>query len=124
MEKKSEFIHAMKIAQSVTNMTCIADKHLIPKQLKKTTKYTNKDRNNVHFLYSNGMSIHGISREIPMSRRMVQFILFPERAELAKKNFASRQKDGRYKYTTAEQTKKVRECRQRKMQILDKLIIK
>ena len=105
-------------------MTCLADKYLIPKELKKTTRYTNEQRANVKILYEKGNSIRSISREIPMSRRMVQFILFPERALLAKTNFAIRQKEGRYKYPTHIQSKLVQQVRSRKRQMLDKLIKK
>lgn len=105
-------------------MTCIPDRYLIPKQLKLTTKYTDDDRSYVYSLYETGMGIREISRTIPMSRRMVQFILFPERALLAKKNFAIRQKEGRYRYPTPLQSKMVRECRHRKQAILPTLIKK
>jgi hypothetical protein len=105
-------------------MTCLADKYLIPKELKKTTHYNDDQRANVKILYEKGNSIRSISREIPMSRRMVQFILFPERALLAKTNFAKRQKEGRYRYPTPIQTKLVQQVRSRKRKMLDKLIKK
>ena len=103
---------------------CLADKYLIPKELKKTTHYNDDQRANVKILYEKGNSIRSISREIPMSRRMVQFILFPERALLAKKNFAIRQKEGRYRYPTPIQTKLVQQVRSRKRQMLEQLIKK
>lgn len=103
---------------------CLADKYLIPKELKKTTRYNDDQRANVKSLYQEGLSIRSISREIPMSRRMVQFILFPERALLAKHNFAIRQKEGRYRYSTKIQSKLVQQVRSRKRQMLDKLIKK
>jgi len=103
---------------------CVPDRYLIPKELKKTTRYTDEQRANVKILYEKGNSIRSISREIPMSRRMVQFILFPERALLAKKNFAIRQKDGRYRYETKKQSNLVQQVRSRKRQMLDKLIKK
>lgn len=103
-------------------MTTTVDKFLIPKELKKTTKYTHKDHKNVEYLYDNGMAIRAIAREIPMSRRMVQFILFPDRLALAKKNFAKRQKDKRYRYPTKIQTAMVKTVRNRKKLIIDKLI--
>ena len=105
-------------------MTCLADKHLIPREMKKTTKYTETDRINVRLYYKHGMSINAISREIPMSKRMVQFILFPERAALAKKNYAKRQKTGIYRYPTAIQSAMVQKVRQRKRAILPKLLLK
>lgn len=103
----------------------IVDKYLIPKELKKTSKYNQIDIENVKFeYYALHTPIREIARIIPMSRRMVQFILFPERLALAKKNFALRQKDGRYRYSTKIQTQKVRECRQYKKNIINQLILK
>lgn len=105
-------------------MTTIVDKYLLPKDLKKTTKYTDEQREQVKQWHKEGKSIHSIAKDIPMSRRMVQFILFPERAVLAKKNFAKRQKDGRYRYETQKQSAMVKEVRTRKRTLLDKLILK
>jgi hypothetical protein len=75
-------------------------------------------------LYEKGIGIREISRTIPMSRRLVQFTLFPEKALLAKKNFAIRQKDGRYRYSTPIQSAFVQKCRHRKCKMLNKLILK
>lgn len=105
-------------------MPCIADRYLIPKNLKKTTKYSDKDREQVRHLFKHGMSIHSISKTVGMSKRMVQFVLFPERAERAKELFAKNQKDGRYRYPTEIQSAMVQKVRQRKKNILDKLIKK
>lgn len=105
-----------------TTMTSIVDKLLIPKHLKKTTKYTDKQRATVQKWYTQGKGIREIARELPMSRRMVQFTLFPERLTLAKKNFATRQKDGRYRLTTKEQTAQVKAVRDRKKLIINQLI--
>jgi hypothetical protein len=99
-------------------MTSIVDKYIIPKAQKRTTKYSEADREKVKSLHKNGMSIHSIAKEIPMSKRMVQFILYPERAELAKKNFAKRQKTGVYRYETSVQSSMVRKVRERKKQLL------
>ncbi len=103
---------------------CIPDRYLIPKQLKKTTKYTDEQRERVKYLYKKGIGIRPIAKMIPMSRRMVQFILFPKRYELAKKNFAIRQKTGIYRYETKVQSKMVKEVRKRKRKMLNRLIKK
>lgn len=100
------------------------DLYRIPKELKLTTKYTEDDRERVRNLYQDHVSINQIAREIPMSKRMVQFILFPERALIAKQNFAKRQKDGRYRYSTEQQSAMVRKVRERKKLIKDQLIRK
>lgn len=103
---------------------CLADRYLLPKALKKTAKYTDEDFEQVRYLHKNGTSIHTIAKELEMSRRTIQFVLYPERKELAKKQLAERQKDGRYRYSTEKQTAMVREVRQRKRAILDQLIKK
>lgn len=105
-------------------MTCLADKHLLPKELKKTTRYTDDDRERVRALHKGGMSIHSIAKEIGMSKRMVQFVLYPERMALAKANFKKRQSDGRYRLPTAQQSALVQATRTRKRAMLDKLIVK
>lgn len=105
-------------------MTTIPDKYLIPKQLKLTSKYNDEDKKKVKKLYAMNKSIHSIAKEIPMSRRMVQFILFPERMLLAKQNFALRQKDGRYRYPTNIQSAMVAKVRNRKKTIINQLIKK
>jgi len=105
-------------------MNYYIDDYIIPKELKKTTKYTEEERNKVKILYEKGLAIRQISKDIPMSRRLVQFILFPERALLAKQNFARRQKDGRYRYSTKKQSEMVKQVRLRKTKMIDKLILK
>ena len=105
-------------------MPTIPDRYLIPKELKLTAKYTERDREHVRLLYAQGKAIRQIAREVPMSRRMIQFVLFPDRMETVKKQFAERQKDGRYRYPTKEQSKMVAIVRNRKRQMIDKLIKK
>lgn len=100
------------------------DNYIIPKNLKKTTKYTEEQKNKVIILYENGKAIRQIARELPMSRRMIQFILFPERLILAKQNFAKRQKEGRYRYPTKIQSEMIKKVRERKRKMIDKLIKK
>jgi len=59
-----------------------------------------------------------------MSKRMVQFVLYPERMLLAKANFKKRQAEGRYRYSTEKQSAMVQATRTRKRAMLDKLIVK
>ena len=101
------------------------DNLLIPKSIKKTTKYTEAQYENIRILYRDKVAIREIERMTGISRRMIQFTLFPERLVLAKKNFAIRQKTGRYKYPTEVQSAKVRAVRERKKALLkDGLLVK
>lgn len=47
-------------------------------------------------LYNIGYSINGLSRLFKVSKRLIQFIIFPDRKEKAKMLFAERQKTKRY----------------------------
>ena len=105
-------------------MSTIPDRYLIPKQLKLTTKYTEDDRSMVYSLHEHGYSQRAIARTIPMSRRMVQFILFPEREAKCKEQYAIRQKTGIYRYPTAVQSAMVAKVRKRKKKIINQLILK
>ena len=105
-------------------MPTIPDRYLIPKQLKLTTKYTPKDIEHVKQLYNAGWKQRAISRNIPMSRRMISFILFPGKMAKCKEQFAQRQKEGRYRYPTAIQSAMVKKVRHRKQKILNQLILK
>lgn len=107
-------------------MPTIPDKFLIPTELKKTRKHTKEDYEQVKYMHKNGISIHQIAEDTGISRRMIQFTLYPERLQHAKKLFAERQKTGRYRYTTEKQTRLVRDVRNRKRELLkdNKLILK
>lgn len=66
-------------------------------KLDKRVKLTDDDKENIVKEYETGsISINGLARKYGVSKRLIQFTLFPERKELAKKLFAERQKDGRY----------------------------
>ena len=105
-------------------MTSLADKHLIPRHLKLNTKYFESDFERVKELYKSGISIRQITKDVGMSRRLVQFTLFPERLVKQRKDFAIRQKEGRYRLPTSEQNKAVQKVRNRKRMMLEKLIKK
>jgi transposase-like protein len=63
----------------------------------KRVKLTTEDKENIVKEYATGaISIHGLARKYGVSKRTIQFTLFPERKEKAKQQYAERQKDGRY----------------------------
>ena len=66
-------------------------------KLDKRVVLTDEQRESIKAEHESGtISIRGLERKYGVSRRLIQFILFPERQEKAKKQFAERQKDGRY----------------------------
>ena len=107
-------------------MTSIVDNYIIPSIHKKTRKHSEEKYLQVFKLYELGNSIHGISKELGISRRMIQFKLFPERYLKCKQDFAKLQKTGIYRYDTNTQSKLVANTRQYKKELLqsNKLIKK
>ena len=107
-------------------MTSIVDNYIIPSIHKKTRKHSEEKYLQVFKLYELGNSIHGISKELGISRRMIQFKLFPERYLKCKQDFAKRQQTGIYRYDTNTQSKLVANTRQYKKELLqnNKLIKK
>lgn len=99
-------------------MPTIPDRYKLPKALKRTTKYTDNERAQVNHLHAKGYSIHAIARQTGMSRRMIQFTLYPERLAHAKRLFKARQKTGRYRYPTEKQSAMVAGTRKYKKALL------
>lgn len=63
----------------------------------KRVKLTDEDRENIVKDYATGQfSQRGLAEKYGVSRRLIQFTLNPEKLEVVKKQFAERQKDGRY----------------------------
>lgn len=63
----------------------------------KRVKLTDEDRVNIRAEYeAGGTSQRKLAEKYKVSRRLIQFVLDPEGAERAKKQYAERRKDGRY----------------------------
>ena len=89
---------ARGISVIVNNMSY---KHLekkIPRTLDKRVKISDVMKENIKTMYSfEKLAIREIARRFPtISRRSIQFILFPERLVIVKADFKERRKDGRY----------------------------
>lgn len=66
-------------------------------KLDKRVKLTSKDKENIIEEYKSGIiSITALAKKYGVSKRLIQFTLFPERKEKAKQGFLERQKEGRY----------------------------
>lgn len=92
-------------------------------KLDKRVKLTDKDREKIKEEYESGsISITSLAKKYKVSKRLVQFILFPERQELAKKNFSERQKDGRY-YDRGKHAQYMKNHRDHKKDLNDKGIL-
>jgi transposase len=80
------------------------EKKKIPKPLDRRVKYSEADFTKVRDMYEAGQSQRAIARATGMSRRMISFVLFPEKYKHAKDLYQERRKDGRY--LTATKTQK------------------
>ena len=66
-------------------------------KLDRRVKLTDEDKEKIRKEYANGgISINKLAKKYGVSKRLIQFILFPEREKRSRKLFAERQKDGRY----------------------------
>ena len=85
--------------------------------LKRSSKLLPCQKEMVKHWYDNGTSITQIAKDFKVSKRLIQFILFPERKE---KNIIDRQMRGGSKiyYVKEKHTKAIREHRQYKKEVL------
>jgi transposase-like protein len=89
-------------------------------KLDKRVKLTEADKENIKKEYETGtIGINALARKYGVSKRLIQFTLFPERKEQAKKAFAERRKDGRY-YDKDKQREYQRKHRSHKKELYDK----
>ncbi|MFQ3543551.1 hypothetical protein Q7A53_05650 [Halobacillus rhizosphaerae] len=84
----------------------------------KRVKLTETDVESIKNDYENGASIHSLSKKYNVSRRTIQFKLFPEREEHAKKLYAERRKDQRY-YSKDKHRDYIKKHRQHKKELYE-----
>lgn len=83
-------------------------------------KLTDEDRENIRKEYAEGeISQRGLAKKYNVSRRLIQFVLDPEKAEAARRQYAERRKDGRY-YDKEKHREYVKEHRQHKKMLFEK----
>lgn len=102
----------------------LMDKKKIPRALDRRVKLTEDDKEHIRYLHKSGRSIHSIAREYAhkCTRRTIQYTIKPELYDHLRKAFIERRKDGKYKPTKEKWRAIMREHRQYKQKIKDKLI--
>jgi hypothetical protein len=90
------------------------------KALKKSAKLLDCQRERIVSLHSEGFSITGLGKLFKVNKRLIQFILFPERQ---KRNLELREQRGGSKiyYKKEKHTVAIREHRNYKKQLFNKL---
>lgn len=89
----------------------------IPPEKDKRRKLSEADKDRIRELYKlPDYSQRRLAGEFKVSRRLIQFIVDPEKQEAAKQAYAERRKDGRY-YDREAHTKAIREHRHHKHQL-------
>lgn len=79
-------------------------------------KLSDEDKDLLHVLHKAGESIHSLSRRFKVSRRLIQFILYPDRH---KENLAKRKERGGSKqyYDRKKNTVAIRKYRRHKQEL-------
>ena len=86
----------------------------------KRVKLTLENKNSIIEEYATGeISINSLARKYNVSKRTIQFTLFPERKEKAKQDYAERRKDGRY-YNKEKHKKHMKSHREHKKDLYEK----
>lgn len=66
-------------------------------KLDRRVKLTSEDKESIVKEYDSGLiSINGLAKKYGVSKRLIQFTLFPKRKEKARQSLLERQKEGRY----------------------------
>jgi hypothetical protein len=92
------------------------------KALKKSAKLLDCQRERIKSLHSEGFSITGLGKMFKVNKRLIQFIIFPERQ---KRNLELREQRGGSKiyYNKEKHTAAIREHRKYKKELFKKITI-
>jgi hypothetical protein len=94
--KESGTFTPIRIIRKLNNFKAV-QKVLLPRDLDRRVKLTEEDKRTIRTLYRDGYSIRTITKTLKKcSRRMIQFILFPERLKHNSELYKVRRKDKRY----------------------------
>lgn len=95
-----------------------SEKIKLTKEQDRRIKLSDEQREEIKEKYSTGSySQRALAREYNVSRRLISFILFPEKAIKSANQFKERRADGRYKPSKEEWAKTVREYRRYKQNL-------
>lgn len=93
----------------------------IPSLLDKRRKIQENEHKDIRKRNKEGEAIRAIARSYGVDKRLIQFIVCPERKERSKELYKERRKDGRY-YLKEKATLAIRKHRRYKQSIADKLV--
>lgn len=100
------------------------DKLKISPKHDKRIKLTNEDKENIRKDYATGLySQRKLAEKYNVSRRLIVYILYPDRYEKAKELHKQRRKDGRY-YNKERHREYMNRHRQHKKELHDKGLLK
>ena len=95
-----------------------SEKIKLSKEQDRRIKLTDEQRDEIRHKYSTGLySQCGLAAEYKVSRRLITFILDPNKYEHSRELFKERRKDGRYKPTKEERNEIQREHRRYKQEL-------
>ncbi len=107
-------------------MTYIHKNYKIPYQLKKSSKLSNKEKTQIKKEYKpNIISYQNLANKYNVSKRLIMFVVNPDKLLKCKEQFKIRQKEGRYKYTKEKRNSIMKKHRRYKQTLyLNKQLIK
>lgn len=92
--------------------------------LDKRVKLTEEQRRNIKTEYEAGnISYNELAKKYGVSKRLITFIVKPERQKIAKQQYAERRKDGRY-YDKEKHKEYTKRHRDRKKKLYEKGLLK
>lgn len=92
----------------------------LPENLDRRIRVQKSEYEIIKSKYKDGQSIHSLARDYAVNKRLIQFILFPERLEHHKMLQKKRRLDGRYKPSKEKWALTMREHRAYKKSVLKK----
>lgn len=93
----------------------------LPRELDRRVKLTEEQRQQIWEEYATGAtSLIALANKYEVSKRTIQFTLYPERYTKAREQFKERRKDGRYKGTKEQWAKIQKEHRHYKQELYKK----
>lgn len=101
------------------------EKKKLPRELDRRVKITEEMKADIEKRYKEGEAIRAIAREYPeISRRSIQFIIYPERLEKQKQQYKNNNQNAKsYERMKGEKwAKRIKELRDYKQKHKDKLI--